>query len=237
VSTATFYNFFPSRGAMFTEVFRELVLGSLEEEPLVYAAVDAGHFDTCKGIESYLRALYAASADRTHLIRGALQHRLETPPPVVSWVRWLEGYSGGDIALEIAHDILTLLFLAFGEDPDPFIAVAFAAQALALYVLDLLSVGTEQEPSLLAEIVTRVLLSAMPGGGSFDRPVDLREQLLDWLAGELGALEIQEFLGADDYERRRQTSRAFLDRAGHMTAENAHTFRAEASERLLPNRE
>lgn len=159
LSVATFYTVFPSRGQMFTEVFRELVLGVLDA-PVRYEA--AG-----KGLTDYLDDLDKLTKDRKALIAGTLIARLETPAPVVDTTVWIGGESGGDVVLELAHEMLTFVIgkLRVSEleevssDTDRriaeehlknFYAPLQAVQALALSVLDYYATANGQAAWMLA---------------------------------------------------------------------------------------
>lgn len=149
VSVATFYSVFPSKSDMFTVAFRELVLGDMPDH--------AGYIDHADALIRYLNDLYRAVADRKSLIRGALLARIYTPAPLVQPGEWIaSGESGGDIALELAHDILEIVLYhhhAESLSDSAVFAEVYAAQAMALFVLDGLAVGLKLTPEHIAQMI------------------------------------------------------------------------------------
>lgn len=182
VSVATFYNVFPTRGAMFTQTFNEVVsephraaVQSILERTGAPGEKSTSYNEERARLTDLLEALEALLTDRRELVRGALMARISEPPPPSSYNDWLtEGETGADPVRDIACRILYVVPFAEWTAPEGkvdsrrMIAAFTALEQAALLVLDTVANG-QRYP--LVDTVADVLLGVFEVENTiFDRP-------------------------------------------------------------------
>jgi len=166
VGVATFYTVFPSRAAMFTEVFRELVSEphrAAVEEVLEATARDDGTLpwpDQRRRVTDLVASFGALTSGRNHLVTGALMSRLsETPEPGLGTDWLVEDETGTDPVRDLAVRILMTLPIQAWTCPDSRIdarrlaALRQLVHQVALYLMDTASTGGELLPDSVADVL------------------------------------------------------------------------------------